>query len=171
MCFFRDLILFHPIVIHTRPSFILWNLATTHDPPTSRRREKKIKNRIERFSPYVPATIPQFPVFLLSERRKTGKPTLPPMRAAVKLQMPVFLLSERRKAGKSSLPPMRAAVNPQIPVFLLSERRKTGESSLPPMRAAVKLQLPVFLLSGWRKTGKFEFAAHASSGKAASVSE
>ncbi|XXG82001.1 hypothetical protein AAC387_Pa10g0024 [Persea americana] len=48
------------------------------------------------------AVKPQVPAFLLSERRKTGKSTLPPMRAAVKLQLPVFLLSERRKAGKCS---------------------------------------------------------------------
>ncbi|KAJ8614988.1 hypothetical protein MRB53_015461 [Persea americana] len=33
-------------------------------------------------------------------RRKTGKATLPPMRAAVKLQLRVFLLSQRRKTGK-----------------------------------------------------------------------
>ena len=38
----------------------------------------------------------QFPAFLLSERRKTGKSTLPPMGAAVMLQFPVSLLSERR---------------------------------------------------------------------------
>ena len=82
----------------------------------------------------------QFPVFLLSERRKTGKSTLPPMGAAVKLQLPVVLLSERRKTGKSSLPPIRGAVKLQLPVFLLSERRKTGKSSLPPIRAAVKLR-------------------------------
>ena len=37
-----------------------------------------------------------FPAFLLSERRKTGKSTLPPMGAAVMLQFPVSLLSERR---------------------------------------------------------------------------
>ncbi|XXG43672.1 hypothetical protein AAC387_Pa01g3660 [Persea americana] len=47
------------------------------------------------------------------------------MGAAVKLQIPVLLLSERRKAGKSSLPPMGAAVKLQFPVFLLPERRKT----------------------------------------------
>ena len=40
----------------------------------------------------------QIPAFLLSERRRTGKTTLPPMGAAVKLQLPVFLRSERRKA-------------------------------------------------------------------------
>ncbi|XXG78542.1 hypothetical protein AAC387_Pa08g2471 [Persea americana] len=79
----------------------------------------------------------QFPIFHLSERRKTGKSTLQPKRAALKLQLPVFLLSERRKAGKSSLPPMRAAVKLQFLVFLLSERRKTGKSSLPPTRAAL----------------------------------
>ena len=167
MCFFRDSILFPPIVIHTRPSFILWNLATTHDPPTSRRREEMIKNRIERFSPYVPATIPQFPVFLLSERRKTAKPSLPPMRAAVKLQVPVFRPSERRKSGKPTLPPMGTAVKRQLPVFLPPERRKAGKSSLPPIRAAVKLLLPVFLPSERRKTGECEFTARASSGRAA----
>ncbi|XXG89302.1 hypothetical protein AAC387_Pa12g1337 [Persea americana] len=67
------------------------------------------------------------------------------MRAAVKLQLRASLHSERRKTGKSTLPPMRAAVKLQLPVFLLSQRRKTGNSSLPPTRAAVKLQLPVFL--------------------------
>ncbi|XXG77989.1 hypothetical protein AAC387_Pa08g2026 [Persea americana] len=86
------------------------------------------------------------------------------MRAAVKLQLPVFLLSERRKAGKSTFPPMRPAVKLQLPVFLLSERRKTGKSSLPPMRAAVKLQFGSCFLSEWRKSSKCEFTAHASSG-------
>ena len=138
------MILFHSIVIHTCPSFALWNEAPTHDPPTSTGREERIQNRIERFPPCVPASYVQFPVFLLSERRKTGKPTLPPMRAAVKLQLPVFLLSERRKTGKSGLPPIRAAVKLQLPVFLLSEGRKTGKSGLPPMRAAVKLQFCQF---------------------------
>ena len=38
--------------------------------------------------------------FLLSQRRKTGKSSLPPVRAAVKLKLPAFLLSQRRKAGK-----------------------------------------------------------------------
>ncbi|XXG76332.1 hypothetical protein AAC387_Pa08g0698 [Persea americana] len=63
----------------------------------------------------------QFPVFLLSEWRKTGKSTLPPMRAAVKLRLPAFRLSKRRKAGKSSLPPLRAAVKMQLPAFLHSQ--------------------------------------------------
>ncbi|XXG57849.1 hypothetical protein AAC387_Pa04g0293 [Persea americana] len=51
------------------------------------------------------------------------------MRASVNLQLPAFLLSERRKAGKSTLPPMRAAVKLQLPVFLPSERRKAGNCS------------------------------------------
>ncbi|XXG57915.1 hypothetical protein AAC387_Pa04g0359 [Persea americana] len=51
------------------------------------------------------------------------------MRAAVKLKLPAFLLSERRKTGKSTLPPMRAAVKLQLPVFLPSERRNAGECS------------------------------------------
>ena len=168
-CVYCDLILFHPIVIHACPSFILWNKASTHDPPANKRREERIKIRIGRFPPYVPAEYLQFPVFLLSEWRKAGKSTLPPMRAAVKLQFPVFLLSQRRKTGKSTLPPMRAAVKLQLPVFLLSERRKTGKSSLPPMRAAVKLQFASCFLSEWRKTGKCEFTAHASSGNAVAV--
>ena len=154
MCGYCDLILLHPTVIHTCPSFVLWNYAPTHDPPTSKRREEMIKNRTERFPPYVTATNLQFPVFLLSQRRKAGKSTLPPMKAAGKLQFPVFLLSERRKTGKSSLPRKGSAVKLQFPDFLLSERRKTGKSSLPPMRAAVKQQFQAFLLSERRKTGK-----------------
>ncbi|XXG57898.1 hypothetical protein AAC387_Pa04g0341 [Persea americana] len=51
------------------------------------------------------------------------------MRAAVNLQLPAFLLSERRKTGKSTLPPMRAAVKLQLPVFLPSKRRNAGECS------------------------------------------
>ena len=134
-----DMILFHPIVIHTFPSVILWNQAPAHDQPTSKRREERIKNRIERFPPYVPAAYMQFPVFLHSEGRKTGKSTLPPMKAAVKMQ---------------------------LLVFLLSERRKTGKSSLPPMRAAVKLKFASLFPSEWRKPGRCEFTAHASSGDA-----
>ncbi|XXG58425.1 hypothetical protein AAC387_Pa04g0738 [Persea americana] len=49
------------------------------------------------------------------------------MGAAVKLQLPVFLLSERRKTGKSGIPPTRAAVKLRFPVFLLSLWRKTGK--------------------------------------------
>ncbi|KAJ8632510.1 hypothetical protein MRB53_025846 [Persea americana] len=79
----------------------------------------------------------QFPVFLLSERRKTGKSTLPPMGAAVKLQLPDFLLSERRKTGKSSLPPMRAAV---CQFSSSHSGGKLENAILPPMQAAVKLR-------------------------------
>ncbi|XXG66436.1 hypothetical protein AAC387_Pa06g0005 [Persea americana] len=43
------------------------------------------------------------------------------MGAAVKLQLLVFLLSERRKTGKSTLPPMREAVKLQLPVCLLPQ--------------------------------------------------
>ncbi|XXG86856.1 hypothetical protein AAC387_Pa11g1686 [Persea americana] len=60
---------------------------------------------------------------------------------AVKLQFPDFLLSERRKTGRSTLPLLRSAGKLQLPVFLLPERRKTGKSILPPIRAAVKLRL------------------------------
>ncbi|KAJ8635006.1 hypothetical protein MRB53_009273 [Persea americana] len=49
------------------------------------------------------------------------------MRAAVKLKVPAFLLSQRRKPGKSSLPPVRAAVKLKLPAFLLSQRRKAGK--------------------------------------------
>ncbi|KAJ8614984.1 hypothetical protein MRB53_015457 [Persea americana] len=38
-----------------------------------------------------------------------------------------LVFQERRKAGKATLPPMRAAVNLQLRVFLLSQRRKTGK--------------------------------------------
>ncbi|XXG76336.1 hypothetical protein AAC387_Pa08g0702 [Persea americana] len=63
----------------------------------------------------------QFPVFLLSEWRRTGKSTFSPMGVAVKLRLPAFLLLERWKAGKSSLPPKRAAVKLQLPAFLHSQ--------------------------------------------------
>ncbi|XXG70069.1 hypothetical protein AAC387_Pa06g2869 [Persea americana] len=98
-----------------------------------------IKNRIERFSPYAPVAVLQFPAFLPLERRKTGKSTVPPMKAAVKLQ---------------------------FPVFLLSERRNTRKSTLPPIRTAVKLQFPAFLL-GAEENWKIDFTANESSGKAA----
>ena len=49
------------------------------------------------------------------------------MKAVVKPQLQVFLLSERRKAGKSTLPSMRVAVKLQLPAFVLSERRNTGK--------------------------------------------
>ncbi|XXG76331.1 hypothetical protein AAC387_Pa08g0697 [Persea americana] len=66
------------------------------------------------------------------------------------MQFPAFLLSKWRKTGKYTLPPLRAAVKLRFPAFRLSKRRKAGESSLPPMRAAVKLQLPAFLHSQWK---------------------
>ncbi|KAJ8635024.1 hypothetical protein MRB53_009291 [Persea americana] len=49
------------------------------------------------------------------------------MRAAVKLKVQAFLLSQRRKPGKYSLPPVRAAVKLKLPAFLLSQRRKAGK--------------------------------------------
>ena len=152
-----------------------WHMPTHHfveqspDPwPTNRQKKekKRIRNRIEILPPDVPAAYPQFPVSLLSERMKTGKSTLPPMGTAVKLQLPVFLPSERRKTGKGLY---RRSCDCR---FSSSLSGGTLENAvLPPMRAAVKLQLPLFLLSEWRRTGKFESTAHASSGKAARVSE
>jgi len=152
LCFYCDLVLFHPIVIHTCPPFILLNYAPTHDPPRGKRRGKRIRNRIEILAPYVPLAYLEFPVFLLSERGKLRKPSIPPTRAAVKLQFPAFHLSERRKTGKATLPPMKAAVKLQLQVFLISDGGKLENDALPPMNAAVKQQQPLFLLSEWRKT-------------------
>ena len=133
-----------------------------------RKKDKKSDWKISATCTRSVNAISSFPPLRAEENRKM---TLPPMGPAVKLQLPVFHLSQRRKTGKSSLPPMRAAVKLKVPAFLLSQRRKPGKYSLPPVRAAVKLKLPAFLLSQRRKAGKCEFAAHASGGKAAWVSE
>ncbi|XXG79384.1 hypothetical protein AAC387_Pa09g0467 [Persea americana] len=122
--FYRDLILFHPIVTDTCPPFILWNKPQPMTRQQAKEGKKRIRNRIEILPPDVPAAYPQFPVFLLSERMKTGKSTLPPMGIAVKLQLPVFLLSrggklERGftadvsggKAATAEFPPLRAEEN------------------------------------------------------------
>ncbi|XXG57824.1 hypothetical protein AAC387_Pa04g0268 [Persea americana] len=77
------------------------------------------------------AVNPQLPAFLLSERRKTGKSTLPPMRAAVKLQLPVFLPSERRKAGNCS--------------FTADEGGGKGQTaSFPPLRVEEYLKMRAY---------------------------
>ncbi|XXG89508.1 hypothetical protein AAC387_Pa12g1489 [Persea americana] len=82
----------------------------------------------------------QFPVFLLSERRKTGKSTLPPMRAAVKPQ-------------PGSFPPLRAEENWKIPFTADESGGKAAPASFPPLRAE----------ENW----KIQFTAHGSGGNAA----
>ncbi|XXG89495.1 hypothetical protein AAC387_Pa12g1480 [Persea americana] len=82
----------------------------------------------------------QFPVFLLSERRKTGKSTLPPMRAAVKLQ-------------PASFPPLRAEENWKIQFTADEGGGKAAPASFPPLRAE----------ENW----KIQFTAHGSGRKAA----
>ena len=69
------------------------------------------------------AAIASFPPLTEEE---TGKSTLPPMRAAVKLQLPVFLLCERRKTGHCSFTAALISGKVHFTAFLRSERRKTG---------------------------------------------
>ena len=65
-----------------------------------------------------------FPVFLRSERRKTGICSFTAALIRGKLDFPVFLRSEGRKTGIRSF----TAGNVDFPVFLRSERRKAGNS-------------------------------------------
>ncbi|KAJ8628209.1 hypothetical protein MRB53_021516 [Persea americana] len=141
-----------------------------------------IKNRIERFPPYAPVAVLQFPVFLLSERRKAGKSTLLPMRVAVKLQFPVFLLSVRRKAGKSTLPPMREALlfTPVHPSFCGTKPRprthqqekkgkndKKSDRKISAICTRRSYAISSFPPLGAEESWKIEFTADESSGKAA----
>ncbi|XXG89507.1 hypothetical protein AAC387_Pa12g1488 [Persea americana] len=82
----------------------------------------------------------QFPVFLLPERRKTGKSTLLPMRAVVKMQ-------------PASFPPLRAEENWKIKFTADESGGKAAPASSPPLRAE----------ENW----KIQFNAHGSGGKAA----
>ena len=67
-----------------------------------------------------------FPVFLRSERRKTGNCSFTAALIGGKLDFPVFLRSERRKTGNSSFTAATIGGKGDFPVFLLSEGRKTA---------------------------------------------
>ena len=69
-----------------------------------------------------------FPVFLRSERRKTGICSFTAALIRGKLDFPVFLRSEGRKTGIRSFTAVLIGGNVDFPVFLRSERRKAGNS-------------------------------------------
>ena len=69
-----------------------------------------------------------FPVFLRSERRKTGICSFTAALIRGKLDFPVFLRSEGRKTGIRSSTAVLIGGNVDFPVFLRSERRKAGNS-------------------------------------------
>ena len=67
-----------------------------------------------------------FPVFLRSERRKTGNCSFTAALIGGKLDFPVFLRSERRKTGNCSFTAAPIGGKVDFPVFLLPEGRKTA---------------------------------------------
>ena len=69
-----------------------------------------------------------FPVFLRSERRKTGICSFTAALIRGKLDFPVFLRSEGRKTGIRRFTAVLIGGNVDFPVFLRSERRKAGNS-------------------------------------------
>ena len=69
-----------------------------------------------------------FPVFLRSERRKTGICSFTAALIRGKLDFPAFLRSEGRKTGIRSFTAVLIGGNVDFPVFLRSERRKAGNS-------------------------------------------
>ena len=69
-----------------------------------------------------------FPVFLRSERRKTGICSFTAALIRGKLDFPALLRSEGRKTGILSFTAVLIGGNVDFPVFLRSERRKAGNS-------------------------------------------
>ena len=69
-----------------------------------------------------------FPVFLRSERRKTGICSFTAALIRGKLDFPAFLRSEGRKTRIRSSTAVLIGGNVDFPVFLRSERRKAGNS-------------------------------------------
>ena len=69
-----------------------------------------------------------FPVFLRSERRKTGICSFTAVPIGGKVDFPLFLRSEGRKTGICGFTAVPIGGKVDLPVFLRSERRKTGNS-------------------------------------------
>ena len=84
---------------------------------------------------------------------------LPPLASAVNWHFPVFLHSERRKTGNCSFTAALVGGKVDLPVFLRSERRKTGNCSFTAAPIGGKVGFPVFLRSERRKTGNCTYAA------------
>ena len=81
--------------------------------------------------------------------------------------MPVFLLSERRKSGKCSFTAANSSGKSARQLFLRSERRKSGKCGLTASSSSGKAALRLFLRSGRRKSSRCNFTAPDSSGKPA----
>ena len=75
-----------------------------------------------------------------------------------KLDFPVFLRSERWKTGNCSFTAAPVGGKLDFPVFLRSERRKTGNRSFTAAPIGGKVDFPVFLRSE-RRTGNCTYAA------------
>ena len=95
-----------------------------------------------------------FPVFLRSERRKTGICSFTAALIRSKLDFPIFLGSERRKTGFCSFTAAFIRGKLDFPVFLRSEGSKAGIRSF----TAGNVDFPVFLRSERRKAGNSRYA-------------
>ena len=99
-----------------------------------------------------------FPVFLRSERRKTGICSFTAALIRGKLDFPFFLRSERRKTGICSFTAALIRGKLDFPVFLRSEGRKTGIRSFTAVLIGGNVDFPVFLRSERRKAGNSRYA-------------
>ena len=106
-----------------------------------------------------------FPVFLRSERRKTGNCSFTVALIRGELDFPVFLRFERRKTGNCSFTAALIRGELDFPVFLRFERRKTCNCSFTAALIGGKLDFPVFLPFERRKTGICSFTAVPIGGK------
>ena len=84
---------------------------------------------------------------------------LPQLAWAVNSHFPVFLRSERRKTGNCSFTVALIRGELDFPVFLPFERRKTGICTFTAVPIGGKVDFPLFLRSERRKTGNCTFAA------------
>jgi len=88
-----------------------------------------------------------FPVFLRSERRKTGNCSFTADLNGGKVDLPVFLRSERRKSGNCSFTAVLIGGKVDFPAFLRSERRKTGNCRYAAGTYGGNLSIRFFILS------------------------
>jgi len=106
-----------------------------------------------------------FPVFLRSERRKTGNCSFTAALIRGELDFPVFLRFERRKTCNCSFTAALIGGKLDFPVFLPFERRKTGICSFTAVPIGGKVDFPLSLRSEGRKTGICGFTAVPIGGK------
>ena len=89
---------------------------------------------------------------------------LPLLAGAVKSHFPVFLHSERRKTGNCRFTAALIGGKMDFPVFVRCERRKTGNCSFTAALIGGKVDFPAVLRSERRKTGNCRNAAGAYGG-------